>query len=400
MHKIKSIVSQYNHSGRSDSFLKELQTTFLKDGENVIYINNKQFIIQKCPSLLYKVIDITKLQGDLKQILDATPGILKRLTIIKLLEDEIEQTNSIENIHTNRKSVRELIEGVSDKKKRREQQIVKHYMQILEDNITLNSPEDISSLYYNFLKDYISQDDLNEMGNLFRSGGVDVMTSKNKIIHSGVGGEENIFLALETLLTYLNDDVDENIFIRVAAFHYFFGYIHPFYDGNGRMVRLITASKLHPELDIASLAISDVIANNQSVYNKMFDETNSQFNVGDITSFVYKFLEFIEEAVITTISHIKRNNMLIDVFNSHLHSTKIDDTNKTCLSIIYQASLVNENLSKNDLCKELDLSKPTLNKRLAQLEDNSFLTINRNVKPNIISINDKWFSTLDMTIQN
>lgn len=399
MHKIKSIVNQYNHSGRSDSFLKDLQTTFLQDGENVIYINSKQFIIQKSPSLLYKVIDLTKLQADLKQILDDTPGILKRLTIIKLLEDEIEQTNSIENIHTNRQSVRELIAGVSDKKKRREQQIVKHYMQILEDNITLESPEDISNLYYSFLQDYISKKDMDEMESLFRKDGVDVVTAKNKIIHGGINGEDNIISAVDTLLSYLNNNI-ENIYIKVAAFHYFFGYIHPFYDGNGRMVRLITASKLHPELDIASLAISDVIANNQSVYYKMFDETNSQFNVGDITSFVYKFLEFIEEAVITTISHIKRNNMLIDVFNSHLHSTKIDDTNKTCLSIIYQASLVNENLSKNELCNELDLSKPTLNKRLAQLEENHFLTINRDVKPNIISINDEWFSTLDMTIQN
>lgn len=400
MHKIESIVSQYNHSGRSDSFLKELQATFLQDGENVISINNKQFIIQKSPSLLYKVIDLTKLQGELKLILDDTPLILKRLTIIKLLEDEIEQTNNIENIHTNRQSVRELIEGVSDKKKRREQQIVKHYMQILEDNITLDSPEDISSLYYNFLQDYISKADLDEMGNLFRSSGVDVRTSKNKVIHTGINGEENIILTLNSLLTYLNDDANENIFIRVAAFHYFFGYIHPFYDGNGRMVRLITASKLHPELDIASLAISDVIAKNQSIYYKMFDETNSQFNVGDITSFVFRFLEFIEEAVQTTINHIKRNISLIKRFNSHLNNTKLGDIQKTCLSIIYQGSLVEENISKNELCRELNLSMPTLNKKLTQLEDNDYLTINRSVKPNIISINEDWFNTLDMTINN
>ncbi|WOO88349.1 Fic family protein [Mollicutes bacterium LVI A0078] len=399
MHKIESIVSQYNHSGRSDSFLKELQTNFIQDGEKVIILNNKQFIIQKIPSPLYKVISLTELQGELKRVLDHTPLVLKRLTITKLLEDEIEQTNSIENIHTNRQSVRELIAGVSDKKKRREQQIVKHYMQIFEDNITLDSPEDISNLYYSFLQDYISKKDLDETGSLFRKDGVDVVTAKNKVIHSGINGEDNIISAVDTLLSYLNNNI-ENIYIKVAAFHYFFGYIHPFYDGNGRMVRLITASKLHPELDIASLAISDVIANNQSIYYKMFDETNSQFNVGDITSFVYKFLEFIEEAVRTTLTHIKRNNMLIDIFNSHLNSTKLDDTNKTCLSIIYQASLVNENLSKNQLCKELDLSMPTLNKKLAQLEDNNYLTINRSVKPNIISINDVWFNTLDMTIQN
>lgn len=166
------------------------------------------------------------------------------------------------------------------------------------------------------------------------------------------------------------------------------------------MVRLITASKLHPELDIASLAISDIIANNQSVYYKMVDETNSQFNIGDITSFVYKFLEFIEEAVQTTLNHIKRNNMLIDIFNSYLDNTILDDTNKTALSIIYQGSLVNEKFSNNELCKELNLSMPTLNKRLKELEDKEYLIIDRSVKPNILAINSDWFNTLDMTIHN
>ncbi len=397
MEKIESIVKQYNHSGRNDNFLKEIQTDFLNDGENVISINGRQFIIQKSPSLLYKVISLTELQGKLKRTLDHTPGVLKRLTIIKLLEDEIEQTNSIENIHTNRQSVRELIDGVSDKKKRREQQIVKHYMRILKDDIILSSAKDISSLYYNFLQDYISKTDLEQMGNLFRKDGVDVLTSKNKVIHSGINGESNIISGLDTLLTYLNDEDNENIFIRVAAFHYFFGYIHPFYDGNGRMARLVTATKLHPELDIASLAISDVIANNQSTYYKMFDETNSQFNVGDITSFVYQFLEFIEEAVRTTLTHIERNNSLIDIFNYNLNNTNLESVQITALSIIYQGSLVNESLSKSQLSHELNVSMPTLNKKLAQLEDNGYLTIDKTVKPNIIAINDSWFNTLDMT---
>ncbi len=400
MKKIESIVSQYNHSGRSDSFLKKIQTSFLQEGENVISINNRQFIIQQCPELLYKVITLTKLQGELKLLLSQTPFILKRLTIIRLLEDEIEQTNKIENIHTNRKSVRELIEGVTGKKKPREHQIVKHYNQLLDENLTLDSPSDISALYYSFLQDYISSEDFDEMGSLFRTSGVDVLNSKNKVIHSGIDGEHSIIQALDSLLDYLNNNDNENIFIRVAAFHYFFGYIHPFYDGNGRMARLITTATLYPELDIASLAISDVIANNLSIYYKMFDETNSHFNIGDITSFVYNFLNFIEEAVTTTLTHLKRNKFLIDVFNSHVNDMELNDIHKTCLSIIYQGSLVNENLSKNKLSKELNLSIPTLNKKLAQLEDSGYLTINRSVKPIIISINDNWLHTFNETTQD
>lgn len=32
---------------------------------------------------------------------------------------------------------------------------------------------------------------------------------------------------------------DFPLFVRLGLFHYFFAYIHPFYDGNGRMDRFI-----------------------------------------------------------------------------------------------------------------------------------------------------------------
>ena len=34
---------------------------------------------------------------------------------------------------------------------------------------------------------------------------------------------------------------DFPLFVRLGLFHYFFAYIHPFYDGNGRTDRFITS---------------------------------------------------------------------------------------------------------------------------------------------------------------
>ncbi len=389
MNKIDSIVKQYNKSGRKDSLLKDLQTNFINEGTHVVSFDDKDFIIQKCPELLYKVIDLVTLQRELDFVLSDSAGVLIKLTINKLLEDELVQTNNIEQIHTDRQSVHEIINGNIPKQKSRETQMTKHYIKILNEELEFDTPEQVSKLYYNFLQDYISQDDLNSMGNLFRNESVNVVTAKNKVIHTGVKGEENIHAAIESILTYLNND-NEHIFIKIAAFHYFFGYIHPFYDGNGRMVRLMTSAKLFPELSIASLAISDVIMENQSIYYQMFDETNSSFNVSDITSFVYKFLEFIEDATQKTIFHLKENNHKIMKFNEFISALDLNEKAKECLSIIYQASLVGEILSQKQLANDLQVSISTLRKNLSTLHTQGYIHIDKSIKPNIHSINTEW----------
>lgn len=393
MNKFESIVHQYNHSQRNDKFLKELQGDFIKTGSHVVSFNNTDFIIQKCPELLYKIVELTNLQKDLLLLFQRSPQVLIKLTINKLLEDELVQTNSIEQIHTDRKSVRELLNGTNLTKKPRETQIVKHYTQILNENIKIEKAEDISHLYYSFLEDYINQDDLDHMGEYFRAESVNVVTEKNKVIHSGIDGEKNIYDSVESILNYLNNS-DENIFIKISAFHYFFGYIHPFYDGNGRMIRLLTSAKLYPELSIASLAISDVISQNLSTYYKMFDQTNSPFNVNDITYFVYTFVGFIIEATNTTIYHLNQNTQKIEHFNRLLDNLSVSTNELLCLSIIYQASLLNITLSQKQLKSELNISSPTLKKYIDNLSKAGYLNIDQSRKPNIITLDQTWLNSI------
>ena len=48
-------------------------------------------------------------------------------------------------------------------------------------------------------------------------------------------------------LNILNND-EYDYMIRIAVFHYIFGYIHPFYDGNGRTSRFISSYLLSKNL--------------------------------------------------------------------------------------------------------------------------------------------------------
>lgn len=115
-----------------------------------------------------------------------------------------------------------------------------------------------------------------------------------KIIHQGINGHENIVLAIDEMLDILNGFEEIPSVIKVAIAHYMFGYIHPFYDGNGRTSRFINSlylSKSHSRL--TSISLSRAINNNSKKYYEIFEHTNSSINAGELNEFIETFLEYI-----------------------------------------------------------------------------------------------------------
>ena len=57
-----------------------------------------------------------------------------------------------------------------------------------------------------------------------------------------------------------------------ALCHFLFGYIHPFFDGNGRTGRYLLALQLSRPLSQPTvLSLSRVIAENKATYYRAFD---------------------------------------------------------------------------------------------------------------------------------
>lgn len=73
-------------------------------------------------------------------------------------------------------------------------------------------------------------------GELFRTGLVFV-SGGNKYLHQGDVGEVAINDDLTKLIIFMNDPKCPSL-VKAIITHYFFEYVHPFFDGNGRMERL------------------------------------------------------------------------------------------------------------------------------------------------------------------
>lgn len=81
--------------------------------------------------------------------------------------------------------------------------------------------------------------------------------------------------------------------MRVSLFHYLLGYIHPFYDGNGRLSRFLTSNYLCDDNPFLALSLSQHIYAHKEAYYKAFTITNDPRNRGDLTYFVLSFLKLL-----------------------------------------------------------------------------------------------------------
>lgn len=233
----------------------------------------------------------------LSNVSDATMKAFYRQCVI----DEIKSTNDIEGVNSTRREIKLALDAAPNQRSDlRFGGIVDKYLKIVNgESITINSCADIRSLYDDIMSGEISDSYLPD-GEIFRKGSVDIVSPTQKILHRGLYPETAVKEAMNKALQILHDEKIPRL-VRVGIFHYLFGYIHPFYDGNGRTARFITscfiAQFIHP---IIALRLSIILKNQRKRYYKLFADTDSEINRGDLTPFIIGTLRFILTAIIQT----------------------------------------------------------------------------------------------------
>lgn len=172
------------------------------------------------------------------------------------------------------------------------------------------SRENIRELWEIVTRDVCDNSHLS--GQLYRDGMVYV-GSNTDIVHTPASPEK-IEGMMQELFRFAETS-EYNIWIKAAICHFYFVYIHPFCDGNGRTIRIMTQAMLkhNGKQKIQFLSLSRAINDNLSSYYASLKEAENVYRNGevwmDITPFIDYMLDVMEKCMITS---LKEDNELTE----------------------------------------------------------------------------------------
>ena len=329
----------------------------------------------------------------LKEITNSLPQIAVNQFKLSCVIEEIKSSNDIEGVRSTKREINEAIDEQHDQKNSRNIRlwgIVNKYIKLQNlEHINFDTSQDLRNFYNDFILDEVCRDDPQNKpdGRIFRKSAVEVW-SRTRIIHMGLEPESKIVAYMDEALSILHDETIPGL-VRLAIFHYLFGYIHPFYDGNGRTSRFITSYYLAEMLDpLAALRLSITIKKSIRTYYKLFEETNSFGNCGDLTPFITGFLWLILKSI-TRVTELLENkaNMLKSMEQSLKVLDLPDKTDRNLCYILLQAALFSDEGAKiQEIAKTANISERTVRTHLEKLPSN-LVIINRDNKAHRFKLN-------------
>lgn len=385
----------YKKQNIEEEYIKRIEnpSTFITDLKiNPIKRGNK--IFEKEYNLFYvNLLEHTLLQEKImenseKIISLSNPNKFSQIAIKeiinKILSNELDKTNKIEGIETIKSEIYSSLKDdkKSSKKNNKLEGIIKKYKDIMEKNFKdtqhIDSLSSFRKIYDEMFEDFEKNGNYKLDGKYFRKDTVKVINGLGNTIHIGINGEEAIEKNMENLIQFMNRK-DIPFLVKASITHFFFEYIHPFYDGNGRFGRYLLSLYLARKLDIlTAFSLSYSISKNLDDYYKSFVEVEDVNNYGEITFFVENILKTIKSG----------QEMIIELLNDSVmkfkHSMEIlneltkdlSEKENIMLQIYLQNYLFNdfEEITNVELSYIIgDLTQQTINKYTQELEKKGYL---------------------------
>lgn len=316
-------------------------------------INKRQAFFVECDDVIKRVYQILRLDKQVQQLLTFLPGIAAEQYRRKCLIDEIVLSNKIEGVHSSRREINEVLSELEQKsetkgKKKRFNGIVNKYHKLLaHEDVPLAACSDIRALYDELVLDEVIAENPNNApdGKIFRKDLAEVKSATDRVVHRGVYPESAIVDQMERALLFLHNESIEALY-RICVFHYMLEYIHPFYDGNGRLGRFIVSHYLSRELeDILAVRLSETIVRNINAYYDAFEICNDPHNLGDLTPFLIMMLEMILDSITDLRDSLERKKISLEKYQRVLVGApnfKKKNVNEL-YNVLLQAALFSEN---------------------------------------------------------
>ena len=383
-YKKKNIEDEYTKRIENPAtFITDLKISPIKRGNKILDKEYSLFYLNLIEHTLLQEI-IIKNSNKINLISNELPKIAVKDIIIKILSNELYKTNKIEGIEIVKSEIHTSLKDNQkfNKKSNKLDGIIKKYKDIMEKNFKdtqhIDSLSSFRKIYDEMFEDFEKSGNYKLDGKYFRKDTVKVINGLGNTIHIGINGEEAIEKNMENLIQFMNRK-DIPFLVKASISHFFFEYIHPFYDGNGRFGRYLLSLYLARKLDIlTAFSISYSISKNLDDYYKSFVEVEDVNNYGEITFFVENILETIksgQEMIIELLNDsVMRFNHSMEILNEL--TKDLSEKENIMLQIYLQNYLFNdfEEITNVELSYIIgDLTQQTINKYTQELEKKGYL---------------------------
>ena len=347
-----------------------------------------------CTPEIYTILtDILRTNQAVVNLCHVLPGAATHQFARRCLIDEIVLTNSIEGVISTRKEIGDILDDLEAKSKstRFYGLVQKYAMLMTKETLSLKSCQDIRDIYDELvLEEVIAEEPQNAPdGKYFRKDSVSVYNAAQKEIHRGLYPETAIIDAMEKALSFLNEDSCDVLFL-IAIFHYLLGYIHPFYDGNGRLSRFICSYLLSQELEaVTGYRLAFTIKESLKEYFGAFLICNNPLNRGDLTPFLKMFLSIIQKSVEKLKESLQEGFIRLNRCRNQisLAMTQGDQKLEMLYDLFIQAALFSEfGVSTETVLRYANMTRATLARKLEQIPK-SLLIKEKHGRVNYYSLN-------------
>lgn len=241
-----------------------------------------------------------------EDLFNNVPSEIEDTIIAQTLIDEAFSSSVIEGAFSTKARTKNMIKNKLDPTDKSEAMILNNYkaLQFIVDHIDEPISEEIILSIYNIVtKDALDEEEIVEK---YRNGSVVVRNaSTQEIIYEGPN-HTCVQELIDSLLKFINSSFSVHDIVKASIFHFYFVYIHPFFDGNGRTARALSFMYLIQQNFnfFKFFSISSMIDKERRKYYKAI--LNSEIYESDMTYFIEYSTSMMANSVLEVKKRFKK----------------------------------------------------------------------------------------------
>ncbi|MCY6485507.1 Fic family protein [Clostridium aestuarii] len=232
-----------------------------------------------------------------EDLFKSIPWDVEASVILDSLIDEAYNSSVIEGAFSTKKRTKEMVENNLPPKDKNEQMIINNFdaLQYILRNMQNPLNEDmLLSIYKILTEDTLKEDEIVEK---YRTDFVGVWDTKRGCFSYKAPDHTKVQTLMDDLLDFINNNTELHPLIKACIIHFYFVYIHPFFDGNGRTARAISYMYLLQQgYDFFKFfSISNLINEERNKYYTSIE--NTEVYQSDLTYFIDYYLNMIVKSI-------------------------------------------------------------------------------------------------------